>query len=425
MLMVVVVILILLGLYHYMNPHRNTVNWEDMNQSVPYTQRISKEQAVSDLEYMMDTIKDKHISSLKVLPKQVSKQYTIEVSNLSSRPTVLELWMASSRIMNKLGDAHSSVYYNTNSITGIDIDLKQDGNILLCTNGKRKGDRVLKIDGISVDSLYKRFLSQFSYENEFWAESQFPHYLKIKYGLNWLGIHTSDSVKIDFDHAGSIQSENYKFMNLASKNQNDTKFISYTIDKHKSIGILTINSCEFNSEYVETLKKFFTDVKTNNIKSIAVDLRRNGGGNSEVANEFIRYLPIDKYTNFGRKIRMKYWIFNSNVKSIPNKKYENLLYDGNVYVLTSKSTFSSATQFAVLLRDNNLCKIIGEPSGNKPSAYGDVLSFQMPNSKLAFTVTYKQFYRPDVSRDKDKVLVPDYYVNADKSMEKFYRLTDK
>lgn len=34
--------------------------------------------------------------------------------------------------------------------------------------------------------------------------------------------------------------------------------------------------------------------------------------------------------------------------------------------------------------------IVGEPSGNLPDSYGDVLSFQMPNSKLMLCVFHKR-----------------------------------
>lgn len=42
----------------------------------------------------------------------------------------------------------------------------------------------------------------------------------------------------------------------------------------------------------------------------------------------------------------------------------------NVYILTSSLTFSSANDFAVIFRDNNIGKIIGEPTGNQSSSYG-------------------------------------------------------
>lgn len=107
-----------------------------------------------------------------------------------------------------------------------------------------------------------------------------------------------------------------------------------------------------------------------------------------------------------------------------NDRYDDLMYNGSVYVLTGRGTFSSAMWFAVVLRDNNLCRVIGQPPGNRPSAYGDVLVFQMPNSKVVFTLTYKQFTRPDSSKDGEDELQPDYptelTAQGDGVMEKLY-----
>jgi C-terminal processing protease CtpA/Prc len=107
---------------------------------------------------------------------------------------------------------------------------------------------------------------------------------------------------------------------------------------------------------------------------------------------------------------------------VQNKDY---LYDGKVYVLTSNQTFSSATMFSVYLQDNGFAKVIGEPSGNSPSAYGDVLTFQLPNSKLMFQTTFKYFKRPDISKDSIKTQVPDYAVPAEDAINELKLIIKK
>ena len=79
-------------------------------------------------------------------------------------------------------------------------------------------------------------------------------------------------------------------------------------------------------------------------------------------------------------------------------------------MLTSPATFSSGSWFAVVLRDNDLATVVGEPTGNAPSSYGDILRFQAPNSKLQFTVSHKYWQRPDPSRDPSDALYPDFAV---------------
>ena len=59
----------------------------------------------------------------------------------------------------------------------------------------------------------------------------------------------------------------------------------------------------------------------------------------------------------------------------------------------------SANWIAVSLQDNWLARVVGEPTGNRPSAYGENFPFQMPRTGLRFTVSSKQWTRPAPERD--------------------------
>lgn len=66
---------------------------------------------------------------------------------------------------------------------------------------------------------------------------------------------------------------------------------------------------------------------------------------------------------------------------------------------------------AVWVSDGNLGTIIGTPSSNKPSSYGDVIYFQLENSKLKGFVSHKKWIRPDITKDKESTLEVDIYVD--------------
>ena len=73
--------------------------------------------------------------------------------------------------------------------------------------------------------------------------------------------------------------------------------------------------------------------------------------------------------------------------------------------------------FATVIQDNGIGKVIGETPGNMPTAYGDKRGFQLPESKLVLSVSYKKFYRVDINKSIEP-LIPDYTVEADKALEK-------
>lgn len=75
----------------------------------------------------------------------------------------------------------------------------------------------------------------------------------------------------------------------------------------------------------------------------------------------------------------------------------------------------------MLMKDNNVGELVGETPGNMPNSYGDILSFQLPNSKLHMYVSYKKWYRIDQTR-ADEALTPDYSVPQREALEKVYEL---
>jgi len=81
-----------------------------------------------------------------------------------------------------------------------------------------------------------------------------------------------------------------------------------------------------------------------------------------------------------------------------------------VILLISPNTFSSASDFAVTMRDNRLALLIGQPISQQPTSFGDRLIFDLPESKLSASVSFKMFYRPDASKDQEPTLYPDIVI---------------
>jgi hypothetical protein len=80
--------------------------------------------------------------------------------------------------------------------------------------------------------------------------------------------------------------------------------------------------------------------------------------------------------------------------------------------LKSTATFGRGNWLAVMLSDSGLATMAGEPPGNAPSSYGDILRIQMPASRYMFTVSHKQWSGPDPVCDPVVTLLPDIEIPA-------------
>lgn len=413
-----------MGYQYYMDPYRGTI--DNFGEFREYNAMLSMEEAKQDLQFLYQKIGEKHVSTVDGIPEALEIAYQDELDSIKGPITVLELWQKSSHIIKNLEDAHSAIYYLGESdeklaglMTVVDGKFYMEHRML----GKIE---ILSINGKSIKLIYDRFLQQFSYENIYWAEARFPNYLLTQEGMKWLGIDAQENVEFEYiDADGQNKTIPLHFIRHALSDVAETEpFVSYRIDKENNLGIFTLNECNYNDLYTETVAEFFKEVKENEIENIAVDLRENLGGNSYVVNEFMHYLPVPEYNGFGVKMRLNFWLEEYPSEAIENLPFDNV-FNGNVYVLTSKRTFSSATMFATILQDNNVAESIGEPSGNQPSAYGDIVRFQLPNSGLGLVTTFKQFTRPDSSKNAEKYLVPTYWVNEDLAIEKLIEIINE
>ena len=168
----------------------------------------------------------------------------------------------------------------------------------------------------------------------------------------------------------------------------------------------------------------------NGLSKIILDLRSNGGGNSAVGRQLLQAMGME-VPQYGGVIRTSEYLktyysellpvfFSDEELAYQQLRAEDILEKEigletfephpetartnpqiDLIVLTDEETFSSATMTAIWVQDGKLGRVIGQPSRNRPSAYGDVLSFRLNHTGLEGTISYKQFLRPDTEADPE------------------------
>ena len=109
---------------------------------------------------------------------------------------------------------------------------------------------------------------------------------------------------------------------------------------------------DFNADLFEV-------VDGEGLTRIIVDLRSNGGGNSAILQPFLAELAERP--------------------------------ELEVYVLIGRRTFSSALMNAIELDQQADAVLVGEATGGRPNHYGEVRTFQLPNSKMQISYATKYF----------------------------------
>lgn len=208
-------------------------------------------------------------------------------------------------------------------------------------------------------------------------------------------------------------------------------FSFYQLDGN--IGVIDFRQMVLKKEFKNFLDSVFTVVKYNNINNLIIDIRRNGGGNSQLGEMLFNYITDNPYKmaeqmdikvsretkKYFRKQFLKWYLapiiypfalfypqarpylYGKNGKTktiIQNKmqkpKKEKLKFQGKTFLLTSNYTFSSANMLAATFKCYQMGTIIGEGTGGLLTSYGDVIRFQLPNTNLYANSSHKKFVLP-------------------------------
>lgn len=403
------------------------------NNDKTYANLLTKQQIIDDINYVLKSIKGTHVSTINGFSEDIINQTNIEISNLKDKVSINDEWRIISRILHHLKDAHTMIDAPDGLDKTFPFNVKYDKSLnnFVVTDGKFTNYEIASINDTTINTLYETFKKHFSYEIEERVSSCFFKKNPLnETKLILCGINVAAPLKIVLKSGKITKVQKIKLVPL-QKQTCVNPWVSYSFDMDNRIGIFTLDNCIFNEEYKSSVDTFFDEVRKNNINNIILDLRNNNGGDSRVANYFLSYFKINDplYRNRvdireGNTIK-HYEEHSISMNNIDINTYDVMnskaFYNGNIYVLTSNSTFSSAVMFANIISDNKIGKIIGEVPGNAPTAFGDIKYFDIPNSKLKFCTTYKKFYRLDMTKNQER-LIPDVQVDSENAMQKAYEV---
>ncbi len=358
-----------------------------------------------DLDYLKKQVMDNHpVMKDKNIRGQFEEKIDAAYEKLDSIKKKDEFVFLVMEILAALKDGHTAVDLYNGDYKAIDLNFKWlNEGMIINENADvlKKGDKILTIGDMTPENILSDMKNIISSENDYWVKYKTEQFLPTEMFLNHLGLINNEG-KVDVviennrGRTKNIQLELNKDINIMDKYYNQKPFY-YEINKKKSTGIFYLNFCIYDEQFKKELKEFFLDINKNKIKKVVIDLRRNPGGQDLVIREFLKYIDIDKVELLND--------VSFNVS--PNKQVD--LFYGEIYVLASKETFSSAHGFAGIFKNNHIGLLVGEPTGNGTLSYGNTLKHELPNSKIKFNVATKSFKIPKTELDSD-TLEPDVHI---------------
>lgn len=376
-----------------------------------------------DLEALLQTITEVHPAAFEGLPAAVAEAAAAAKAQFEQPLDRGGCARVLARVLVPLHDAHTALALPRSGETiALPFAWLAEGLVVTADAGDlRRGDAIEALAGRGSGELMKLLAAHVPAENEHWLRHQAPGLLADLGILRFLGLCEKAPVAVRIERDGKRIDVRVLAGPLPDPGGKALPWVRHEIDAKHSLGVFTLDRCTVDETYREALDAFFTAVREAKVTRIAVDLRANSGGNSGVVDEFLRYIDVESYASFSGDVRWSAAALQQR-KEAGQVRFEaaranrrrNVRFEapfaGELLVLTGPGTFSSGNWFATVVQDNRLGKIVGEPTGNAPSSFGDILSFTLPNSGLAYTVSFKRWIRPDPARDPAACLEPDVAV---------------
>lgn len=169
----------------------------------------------------------------------------------------------------------------------------------------------------------------------------------------------------------------------------------------------------FDEGCSEEFKQKYDELKKQNIQSLIIDLRNNGGGIVDEALEIADYMTDKNATLLITK--------DKNDKEEIKKAKQSKYIDMNIIILTNENTASASEILAGAVKDNNVAKLVGTKTYGK----GVIQELLTLNDGSGLKITTNEYYTPNRSKINKVGIEPDEKVELPEEYQKIIDIPEE
>lgn len=425
--------------------------------------RFTREQLSADVDTLYSYLYQCHPNLFETLPQAEFEQGLEQIrGQLADSMTVTDLYQLVTPLVARLGDGHTFInfpidnYFMENArlmpysftINGADTTLFVEYDLSGRPDPIPAGAQILSINGQTPRRIIEKLLPNESGESDAYKIEM----IAFMFGVYYTQLDTATVFDIRYRHQGqtrtvrqpAISTQTYAERRGEIAPPENELPLRLTIEPENNLAVIDFTAFHFGPEGAlrAFLDSTFQLLQQQNIGNLIIDIRKNQGGNSDVGNEIFQYISPVPFRQFG-SVFFKYG--EPYVRAYPEitaqpgstarmeiteKDYYPLRenpyrYNGNIYLLTSSMTFSSAQNFSRAFDYFDMGTIVGEETGGWIVQYGEIFRFRLPNTELPCAVSVKKFYGIGADDSHRHGVRPDYPVPAAKAMDKARELIGK
>ena len=411
---------------------------------------ISKQQAIEDIDFYISTLQDVHYNPFLFKDEEtfMAEAEVIKLG-LSDPITKSSLILSLHQLSALMKDSHSAPSMFQEGIFAEEYKKPQffpikvfveDHRLYVPPGGNEKspipiGSEILSINGIKMSNFLKG-IQPYTAGIEAYSEEMtgrlLSHYLflsgvKAPFAIEYVASPGIKDLKMLEEGIPYVNALVLSMPALVKGN-------SFDILEHNVGYIDFANMNQSPNDAIEFMETAFKAFKERNVQYLAVDLRNNSGGNSVIGEILFGYIANKQFFMQGGKLwkisnqYKEYLLANGRDKEEYLNKENGTIWEintcnprdgllnvddkftGKVYMLTGPFTFSSGNMVADTAKQFNIAEIVGEPTGELTTDFGEVYSFSLPHSGILMNSTTSFDIGANCDSESLSSVMPDFYL---------------
>lgn len=435
-------------------------------------QIISPSQAINDIDTLFHMLTEVH-PNLYDKTSEDRQNALIDgfKTSIQDSISVIQLYEALAPVVAQMGDAHTTmvlpyrdvmiragkyipVFPTIDSNTGRMLVKASVGNCVPYDS------EILSINGKTAKDMVGEMLNFVGGEREFFRLTMIDNnimgmfhllFASDKYTITYRAPNSSSPLSGDEGLTTTLQAVDANTLNsglvlspriqkLMVEHGGNAPY-TFCILNGKKVAVMNFDACMDVNGMQVFADSMFTTLRQQGIKNLIIDVRYNGGGNSNVGDVILKYIAPKPFAQYGKTLvkvtpttialtgnrydKPGTFLYPEDPASCHEPLPEAQRFDGKVFLLTSHTTFSSASSFAWAFKEAGCGTVIGEETGGTSVHYGDIISFKLPNSGLAVNVSHKRFWLPGADENDIHGVLPDIVCPQDEALETALKCIEK
>ena len=414
---------------------------------------FSREAVLEDLSTLRESLIDAHYNVYAYTTEQTfdSAYHSVENDILKDSLSFLEATNHFQRLISVIKNGHTEIPFPGQSygeyaeaggtLFPLEIALEDDKALIRKNWSDDQsipiGSELASINGISISEILSGIYPQVSAERPYFRNAKIELYSLPRY--YWQVYGRQDDFEVEIRSGDTVRKHPLKAVSVVEGFEMKSTFLLASAMQLKFMGTTAyMNPGGFGGDeekYRRFIDSSFAQIKQKKSTDLILDLRNNSGGNDSFSDYMVSYIA-DKPFKWNSKFTLKtsrflkehvrqnndttsaYW---KEVLSRKDGEVYEYAYDpyqpqpkdkrftGNVYVLVNRHSHSQSAVTASQIQDYGFGTIVGEETGDYPSLYASVFSYQLPNTGIAVQVSKGYIVRVNGSTAEQGVM-PDIFI---------------